>query len=222
MLSILHYMELDSIDNFESILLGTTNLDPATGRGLGLADVFADPDALPALLAEQCQKDGVDMGGQEAEYFSSCIAWGDFRWVVGYQNVAFDFPIPELLPHILYAGSSLPVSLWYHDAPDQFREKFRSPPDQYVIKVDPQRSLEVDLDSRDGRKDCIYYGSGPGWLEIGVNEQLYSPLPEEELAFCDTFELYFVHTVGQRILHPSGLFPGGYALAGKPLGHGAL
>lgn len=150
-LSILHYMELDSIDNFESILLGTTNLDPATGRELSLADVFADPDTLPALLAEQCQKDGLDMVGQEEEYFAGCIARGDFRWVVGYQNVAFDFPVPELPHHILYAGSSLPVSLWYHDAPDQFREKFRSPPDQYVIKVDPQRPLEVDLDSRAAR-----------------------------------------------------------------------
>lgn len=210
-LSILHYMELDSIDNFESILLGTTNLDPATGRELALADVFADPNALPALLAEQCQKDGLDMGGQEEEYFADCMARGDFRWVVGYQNVGFDFPVPELPPHILYAGSSLPVSLWYHDVPDQFREKFRSPPDQYVIKVDPQRPLEVDLDSRDGRKDCIYYESSPGWLEIGVNDQWLSPLPEGELEFYGTFELYFVHLAeGKNLLYMNELSDNAY------------
>ena len=216
-LSILHYMELDSIDNFESVLLGTTNLDPATGRELTLADVFADPDALPALLAEQCRKDGLDIGGQE-EHFADCMARGDFRWVVGYQNVAFDFPVPELSPHILYAGSSLPVSLWYHDAPDQFREKFRSPPDQYVVKVDPQRPLEVDLDSRDGHKDYIDYSSapgwlenGPGWLEIGVNDQWDYPLSEEELAFCGTFELYLVHLgEGKNLLYMNELSDNAY------------
>ena len=210
-LSILHYMELDTIYNFKSVLLGTTNLDPATGKELALADVFTDPDVLPALLAEQCQKDGLDIGGQLEEYFADCIARGDFRWVVGYQNVAFDFPVPELPPDIFYAGSFLPVSLWYHDAPDQFREKFRSPPDQYVIKVDPQRALKVDLDSRDGRKDWICYGSSPGWLVIGVNDQWYSPLPDEEIEFYGTFELYFVHLAdGKNLLYMNELSDNAY------------
>lgn len=198
-LSFLHYEEYFDTVNYGSIVWAT-NLDPATGKKLTLADVFVHPEELPELLDDQYRANGQSVDEDTKEYFASCISREEFFWVVGYQNVTFYFSPPF---DSLYTDDLLTLSFWFQDSPHLFQEKFRSPPCQYVVKLDPHSPLDIDLNRDDDFKDTIRYESYTGWPEIWVNDQFYSILPDEEIDAgipLRALEVYFVHTADEHHL----------------------
>lgn len=198
-LSFLHYKEYFDTVSYGSTVRAT-NLDPATGKELTLADVFVHPEELPELLDDQYRANGQSVDESTKEYFASCISREEFIWVVGYQNVTFYFSPPY---DSVYADNLLTLTLWFQDSPHLFQEKFRSFPSQYVVKLDSHSPIDIDLNSQDNRKDTIWYESYTGWPEIWVNDQFCCTLPDDEIDAdipLRALEVYFVQAADEHHL----------------------
>ena len=213
-LSIFQQIDFDT-DAFSSgTVVWSTNLDPATGKELTLADVFVDPAGLPALLEKQCSVEGQVPGGNIKEYLQTAIAQKEFLWTVDFQKVTFAFPFASTGPD---EQGQISASLWFRQSPELFQDKFRHPAAQYAIRLMPGVPLEIVLVSRGARVDTISIAAdqdefgGYTRLDLSVNGTAKTLLPDGEIGSYYMGSMYLVHlTDGQQVLYLDTMLENAY------------
>lgn len=213
-LSILHQIDRD-IDAFSSSrTVWSTNLDPATGKEVTLADVFVDPAGLPALLEKQCSVEGQVPGGNIKEYLQAAIARNEFLWTADFQKVTFAFPFAGTASN---EQGQISASIWFRQSPELFQEKFRNPAAQSAVRLSLGVPLEIDLDSRDARVDTILAAAdqdefgGYTRLTLTVNGTAKTLLPDGEIGSHYMGAMYLVHLAdGQQVLYLDTMLENAY------------
>ena len=117
----------------------TASFSPETGEKVDIQSVVNDPDALPALLAEEVEKvidkeqlivDSVEdvvkdeMDPAQEDY--------DLKYTLGYDGITFWFSPYELAA---YAAGPVVIKLPFSEYPDLVRAEFMETPENYFIPV---------------------------------------------------------------------------------------
>lgn len=175
----------------------TYNFDTVSGNEIGLADVFADKEALYTAVKENlvAAGDGSQVMGDDVDeqlLYSFGEGSDDLDWVLDPEGVTFLFAPYEIAP---YAVGTVEAKISFAAYPDLFTDKYAPAEGGYVKKLDPYTAAKVDIDG-DGTEETIvvngvYEGEGEYLSCIGLKVEIGDQSCTTEDYFYN-FNPYFV------------------------------
>ena len=192
------YEHISLYDGWMGEYWKTKNIDTKTGKILTAADVFTDPEELPALLTEALIQEDPFLEGAVnlEEIIATSLETGDqdVCFALSYGSVHFFFA--EYLLENYFVGDHIVFSL--KDYPELVKEPYRLSPESYMLQLE----YNTDCLTADGKLLNMSWMMDGEWSESAlwnmiVDGNVYT---EEFYGFAPQ-SCYLIHTEGKDYIY---------------------